>query len=207
MPQRIGIFETRVLLDESNPTLKNCCAEQDSRLGWARSRSISLADFAPFLRSSLAGVCVSFALGGSVTTKTENPLIVFYVAVAIYVATFIYTVSVLPETFPEEKRNALSRMCPELSQATDGLPAATCSASLLIFEPLKILIPNRRWDGTRNWRLAWCAAHTFVFMAASAYTPAAWLVLATSKYHLTPADVSTNINTELFRFKLISCML
>jgi len=132
------------------------------------------------------GVCVSFSLGGTITTKTGNPLIVFYMAAAIYVATFIYVVSVLPESFPEEKRTALSHMC--LEPSTDGLPAATRSASLLIFEPLKILMPTRRLDGTRNRRLAWCATHTFVFITAGAYTSAAWMVLATTKYHLTPAD-------------------
>lgn len=135
--------------------------------------------------------------------KTGNPLIVFFMASAIYVATFIYVVSVLPESFPEEKRNALSLMCPEPS--IDGHPATTRLPPLLIFEPLKMLIPTRKLDGTRNWRLTWCAAHIFIFTTASAYTSAAWLVLATSKYHFTPADVSTNI--ERFRFKLNLCLL
>jgi hypothetical protein len=124
-------------------------------------------------------------------------------ASAIYVVTFIYVVSVLPESFPEEKRNALSLMCPEPS--IDGLPETTRSSSLFIFEPLKMLKPTRKLDGTRNWRLTLCATHIFVFTTASAYTSAAWLVIATSKYHLTPADVSVNI--ERFQFKLISCLL
>ncbi|KAH0832310.1 major facilitator superfamily domain-containing protein [Lanmaoa asiatica] len=128
------------------------------------------------------GACISFAMGGIVTTKTGNPLIVFYIAAAIFAATLIYVVSVLPESFPEEKRNALSRMGPEL--VIDGLP----TTSFLIFEPLKMLIPTRKLDGSRNWRLAWCATHTFVFMAADTYAAPAWLVLATSKYHLTPTD-------------------
>ncbi|KAF8553674.1 MFS general substrate transporter [Imleria badia] len=127
------------------------------------------------------GTCVSFALGGSITTNTGNPVIVFYMAIAIYVATFIYVASFLPETFSEEKRSALSRMRPDM----DGLPATT---SLHIFEPLKMLLPTRRMDGTRNWRLTWCAAHTFLFMVAHSYASAAWLVIATSKYHFTPAD-------------------
>lgn len=180
-----------------NPTSKNCCAEQDIRLEWTRS-GFRLHISCLFLRSSLAGACVSFSLGGTITTKTGNPLIVFYVAIAIHVAVFIYAVSVLPETFPKEKRNALSHMHPEPS--TDGFPATTRSASLLIFDPLKMLIPTRKLDGTRNWRLAWCAMHAFVFMAAHSYASAAWLVIATSKYHLTPADVSS---TNSFRFGLI----
>lgn len=148
-----------------------------------------------FLRSSLTGTCISFALGGTVTTKTGNLLIVFYVSAAIFVATLIYVVSVLPESFPKEKRNALSLMRPEPSfQGPFTTP-------LLIFEPLRMLIPTRKLDGARNWRLVWCATHAFVFTVANAYASTAWLVLASSKYHLTPADVSTSI--KLFRCKLI----
>ena len=143
----------------------------------------------PLLRLSWSpsGTCISFALGGSITTKTGNPLIVFYIAAAILVTTFIYVVSVLPESFPEEKRNALSLM------RTEPAIERLSTTPLLVFEPLKVFMPARKLDGTRNWRLAWCAVHTFVFMAASAYSSKAWLVLATSKSHLSPADVSIGI--------------
>lgn len=110
-------------------------------------------------------------------------------AAAIFMVTFIYVFSFLPESFPEDKRNALSRMRSE--PAIDGLPAAALFASSWhIFEPLKTLIPSRKQDGSRNWRLAWCAAHTFMFAAANAYAASAWLILVTSKYHLNPAQVS-----------------
>ena len=52
-----------------------------------------------------------------------------------------------------------------------------------------MLVPTRTPGGARNWRLTWCAVHTFVFMIANHYAPTAWLVLVTSTYHLTPADV------------------
>ena len=108
-------------------------------------------------------------------------------ATAIYVATFIYTAAFLPESFSEEKRNALS----SLSQPSDdGHPTTTRFSILHIFEPLKMLVPGRRLDGTRNWRLAWCAAHVFLFTVAHSYAWSAWMVFATSINHLTPADVS-----------------
>ncbi|KAN0087881.1 Major facilitator superfamily domain containing protein [Tylopilus felleus] len=132
------------------------------------------------------GTCISYALGGFITTKTGNPLIVFYAAAAILAVTLIYVIAFLPESFSEEKRNAASRMLSEPSM--DGSSETTRFASLHIFEPLKMLIPTRSLDGTRNWRLVWCAVHLFLFMAANAYIGAAWLVLATSKYHLTPAE-------------------
>ncbi|KAN0087878.1 Major facilitator superfamily domain containing protein [Tylopilus felleus] len=129
---------------------------------------------------------ISFTLGGSITTKTGNPLIVFHASTVLLAAAFVYVASYLPESFPEEKRNALSSMRPECS--VDGVPATTRFAVLHIFEPFKMIIPTRRSDGTRNWRLAWCAAHIFVFTVASSYATDACLVLATTIYHLTPED-------------------
>ncbi|KAF8423724.1 major facilitator superfamily domain-containing protein [Boletus edulis BED1] len=142
---------------------------------------------------TLLGNCISFALGGFITTKTGNPLIVFYMTATIYVSTLTYVVFVLPESFPEESRSALSRTLPK--PPDNGHPVTTRFISLHIFEPLKMLIPTRRLDGTRNWRLAWCAAHIFVFTAVNAYVLTAWLVLVTSKYNLTPADTGIFFTT------------
>lgn len=77
-----------------------------------------------------------------------------------------------------------------LERSLDEIPQTTRFGSfLLIFEPLKMLVPTRKPGGTRNWRLTWCAMHTFVFVTANAYTLSAWFVIVTSKYHFTPADV------------------
>ena len=110
-------------------------------------------------------------------------------ATAIYAATFMYIAALLPESFSEEKRNALSNLGQEPSN--NGHPTTTCFAVLHIFEPLKMLVPGRRLNGTRNRRLAWCAAHVFLFTVARSYAWSAWMVFATSIYHLTPADVSS----------------
>lgn len=122
--------------------------------------------------------------------KTGNPLIVFYIAAAMFFSTFIYVASVLPESFPVEKRNELSQMRPEPSTHR----SARFGSFLHIFGPLKMLVPTATSGGSHNWRLTWCALHTFVFTTANVYIPTAWLVLVTTKYHLTPADVSTSIH-------------
>ena len=128
----------------------------------------------------------------------------FYIAVAIFVAVFIYVVFILPETFPEEKRKELSRR-----RSVDEIPTtARLAALLFIFEPLKMLVPSRTSGGTRNWRLTWCAAHTFMFVTAHTYALSAWLVLVTSKYHLTPADVgnwyeSVPVQADLIYSRLV----
>ena len=113
----------------------------------------------------------------------------------MFIFAFIYVLSVLPESFPEEKRNALSRMRTDSSIH----PTTRLASFFHIFEPLKMLVPTRTLGGARNWRLTWCAVHTFVFMTANHYAPTAWLVLATSIYHLTPADVSTSTNRTLYK--------
>ena len=116
----------------------------------------------------------------------------FYIASAIFIATFIYVIFALPETFPEEKRDALSRMRQDIPKVT------RLDAFLSIFDPLKLLIPHTS-GGTRNWRLTWCASHNFVFTTAHGYIWAAWFVLVSSKYHLTPADVSAGILNTLYK--------
>ncbi|KAG9315482.1 major facilitator superfamily domain-containing protein [Chiua virens] len=135
------------------------------------------------------GTCISFFFGGSITMKTGNPLIVFYIAAALFAATFIYVVSVLPESFPKEKRVALSQMRQDSESVSGELSSVTLLSSFsLIFEPLKMLVPIRRLDGTRNWRLAWCGLHTLLFTTSFIYTAIGWLVIATSVHHLTPAQ-------------------
>lgn len=134
-----------------------------------------------------AGVSIPLAVGGSITTKTGNPLIVFYIATVIFVATFVFVVWALPETLPDDKRNV---SCIDLDLPVPSMTSRLASF-LSIFEPLRILIPSR--TRTRNWRLTWCVAHIFVFMTAHGYVWSAWFVIVTSKYHFTPADVRIGI--------------
>ena len=136
-------------------------ARYQTGVGWVW---LSLAYSAPLLRPFLSGTCISFALGGTVT-RTGNPVIPFYMATAIYVATFIYIAVFLPESFPQEKINALSNP----GQEPSGNVHPTTTRSADIFEPLKMLVPGRRLDGTRNRRLAWCAAHVFLFTVVHSY--------------------------------------
>lgn len=149
-----------------------------------------------FLRLSFVGASIPLALGGSITTKTGNPLIVYYIAAAMFISAFIYVGFALPESFPEEKRNALSRM---RQQPSTHHIITRLASFFRVFEPLKLLVPVRTTSGTRNWRLTWCALHMLVFVTAGSYASSAWLVLATSKYHFTPADVSNSIHVSLCR--------
>ena len=146
-----------------------------------------------FVTLTLSGNCIPLVLGGSITTTTGNPLVVFYIAAAIFTFISIYVVSVLPETFPEDERNTVS--CMHSEPSVNGVPKTTrLSSILLVFQPLKMLVPTRSLGKNHNWRLTWFAVHSFVFVTAHHNSSSAWFVLMTSKFHLTPADVSIDIN-------------
>ncbi|KAG6379281.1 hypothetical protein JVT61DRAFT_11736 [Boletus reticuloceps] len=94
----------------------------------------------------------------------------------------------------------------------DRQPATTRFAFLHIFEPLRLLIPSRRLDGSHNWRLAWCAMHTLLLMVASSYAWTALMVLVTSKYHLSPQDTgffftSVSVSRTIFLMVIVPPLL
>jgi hypothetical protein len=107
--------------------------------------------------------------------------------------TFIYVSAFLPESFPKEKRDALR--CQQLAEQNVEESARQNSSNRLIsmisvpFEPLKQLAPTRRADGSRNWRVAFCAIHIIIAVLADTYAPVALLLLYTTKYGYNPAQV------------------
>jgi hypothetical protein len=148
-------------------------------------------------KSPLIYVCegqtVSFGIGGLVTTKTNDPLIVYYISNFLLVATFVYVLAFLPESFPEESRNELRRQ--RLAQqnvetsARRNLLSRLISTITIAFEPLRQLVPARKADGRRNWRVFYCAIHVTIAMLAESYAPAALLLLYITKYNYDPAQV------------------
>lgn len=145
------------------------------------------------------GQTVSFAVGGFVTTKTNDPLIVFYISVFLLGAIFVYVLAFLPESFPEEKRDELRRQ--RLAQqnveagARRNLSSRLISTIAIAFEPLKQLVPARKADGRRNLRVLYCAIHIMIATLADTYTPAALLLLYITKYSYNPAQTGVVLTT------------
>jgi hypothetical protein len=139
------------------------------------------------------GQAVSFAIGGLITTKTNDPLIVYYICIAVLGMTSIYVSALLPESFAKEKRDELRRQ--RLAQQNMEAGAhhnylnRLTSMLALAFEPLKQLIPTRKPDGKLNWRVAFCAIHIIIAMLADTYAPVALLLLYTTKYGYSPSQV------------------
>ncbi|KAG2154079.1 MFS general substrate transporter [Suillus clintonianus] len=148
------------------------------------------------------GQTASFALGGLLTTKTNDPLIVFYISISTLGAVFVYILAFLPESFPEEKRDELRRQ--RLAQQNvepsvrRNLLNRFTSAIAIAFEPLKQLAPTRNADGRQNWRVVYCAIHIIITMIANSYTAPALILLYTTKYGYNPAQTGTVLTTLSF---------
>ncbi|KAG1782366.1 MFS general substrate transporter [Suillus placidus] len=145
------------------------------------------------------GQTVSFAIGGLVTTKTDDPLIVYYISISVLGAIFVYVLAFLPESFPEEKRDELrrERLAQQNVEANTRrkLSSRLISTIVIAFEPLKQLVPARKADGRKNWRVVYCAIHVIIAMLADSYSPAALLLLYTTKYSYNPAQTGIVLTT------------
>ncbi|KAG2103969.1 MFS general substrate transporter [Suillus cothurnatus] len=145
------------------------------------------------------GQTVSFGIGGLVTTKTNDPLIVYYISIFLLGAIIVYVLAFLPESFPEENRNELRRQ--RLAQqnvetsARRNLLTRLISTITIVFEPLRQLVPGRKADGRRNWRVFYCAIHITIAMLAESYAPVALLLLYTTKYSYNPAQSGIVLTT------------
>ncbi|KAG1728589.1 MFS general substrate transporter [Suillus paluster] len=146
------------------------------------------------------GQAVSFTIGGLITTKTNDPLIVYYISISILGVIFVYVSAFLPESFPEEKRNELRRR--RLAQQNIEESGRQNSSNRLIstmavaFEPLKQLVPTRNADGRRNWRVVYCAIHIIIAKVAEPYAMVALLLLYTTKYSYDPAQTGMLLTTR-----------
>lgn len=148
---------------------------------------------------AVLGQAVSFAIGGLVTTETNDPLIVYYISIFLLGAIFVYVLAFLPESFPEEKRDELRRQRSAQqnveASARRKLSSRLISTIAIAFEPLKQLVPARKADGRQNLRVLYCAIHIMITTLADVYTPAALLMLYITKYNYSPAQTGIVLTT------------
>lgn len=148
---------------------------------------------------AVLGQAVSFAIGGLVTTETNDPLIVYYISIFLLGAIFVYVLAFLPESFPEEKRDKLRRQRSAQqnveASARRKLSSRLISTIAIAFEPLKQLVPARKADGRQNLRVLYCAIHIMITTLADVYTPAALLMLYITKYNYSPAQTGIVLTT------------
>ncbi|KAH7909285.1 MFS general substrate transporter [Hygrophoropsis aurantiaca] len=159
----------------------------------AEERTIALST----INGWLLGGALSYTVGGLITTLSNRSILVYLVAIAMLTLSCIYIVLVLPESFPEEKREELRRIRLAQAEAELALGSSQRSSALwyaltalnLPFEPLKQLTPKRKWNGKYNLRLLYCAAHVLVTQIGSRYAPMGITIYYTAKYSYNPAQI------------------
>ncbi|KAJ6536013.1 MFS general substrate transporter [Mycena vulgaris] len=146
---------------------------------------------------STLGSALSFTIGGTITTRSDNDLPVYFVAGAIWVALFAYITLLVPESFPKHKRDALRRSLASGATA-EGLPPKSHLRHALqpLVEPLALLKPTRdATTGGRNWRLVLCALHVFLADVGGGYGATALIVYLTAVQRYTPQETGYALTT------------
>ncbi|KAJ7263097.1 MFS general substrate transporter [Mycena rebaudengoi] len=137
---------------------------------------------------STLGSSLSFTIGGTITTRSDNDLPVYYIAGGIWVLIWLYIWFFVQESFPKHKRDELRRI--RLAENAQSRPKNLIVSKIgQIFEPLKRLQPSRDPEtGTRNWRLVYCAVHVFLVDLGGSYGATALIVYLTALQKYTPEE-------------------
>jgi len=140
------------------------------------------------------GSLPAFFLGGLITERTKNSLIVYYVALAIHVVLICSTWMFLPESLSVEKRKQLHEEREAETLTTGNKPRGIirCVQALFttILHPLAFVWPLvDPTTGTRNLRVMWCSLHSFLSSLGTGYIASAILVYLTAKAHFKPDEV------------------
>ncbi|KAF7377866.1 MFS general substrate transporter [Mycena sanguinolenta] len=139
---------------------------------------------------STLGSALSFSIGGAITTRSGQDLLVYFVAGSVWIAMFVYVNLVIPESFPKHKRDELQRALASTAQGSWR------SVVKPIFEPLYQLKPPRNPEtGKRNWRLVICALHVLVVDIGGAYASTAFIVYFTAVHRYTPQETGYALTT------------
>ncbi|KAJ6461030.1 MFS general substrate transporter [Mycena sanguinolenta] len=142
---------------------------------------------------STLGSALSFTIGGAITTRTGQDLLVYFVAASIWIAMFAYVNLAIPESFPKHKRDELRRALASTARTSAG---GLRSVIQPILEPLNQLKPIRNPEtGKRNWRLVICATHVLIVDLGGAYASTAFIVYFTAVHRYTPQETGYALTT------------
>ncbi|KAJ7653209.1 MFS general substrate transporter [Mycena polygramma] len=144
---------------------------------------------------STLGSAISFTIGGTITTRSDRDLPVYYTAAAIWVALFAYIYFLVPESFPKYKRDELRRALASATQ--DGSPKNWLRRKVQpILEPLAQIKPIRSPEtSTPDWRLVFCAIHIFLVDLGGGYGTTALIVYLTAVQRYTPQETGYALTT------------
>ncbi|KAJ7485187.1 MFS general substrate transporter [Mycena galericulata] len=139
---------------------------------------------------SALGSVLSFSVGGTITTRSGNLLLVYFGAGALWTCALLYIWLLLPESFPKAKRDELRlKHLSESDQPRTGRWRRFITMLTSFLERLKHCRPARDpQTGRRNWRLVICTVHMFFAGLGSGYAIPSLVTIVTSIYHYTPEE-------------------
>ncbi|KZT23870.1 MFS general substrate transporter [Neolentinus lepideus HHB14362 ss-1] len=152
---------------------------------------------------SVFGGAISFTVGGAITTRFHNVLVVYYLSAAMFASIWVYVFLLIPESFSKEKRDELRRQRKakaqeaEVSVAGSRLDKAKhYLIRTVVPEPLKEFKPTRNpVTGKRNWRLFYCAVHIIFTQLADAYGAVSMVLFLTAKHNYEPSETGYVLTT------------
>ncbi|KAJ7641455.1 MFS general substrate transporter [Roridomyces roridus] len=132
------------------------------------------------------GSVLSFSVGGTITTRSGNVLVVYSIAGILWLSALLYVWLILPESFPKAKREQLrlERLRPQQAQTRLMRYMLRLKRFLARLERP----PRDPNTGRRNWRLILCAVHMFFTGLGSGYALPALITIITSLYRYTPEE-------------------
>ncbi|KAF5373538.1 hypothetical protein D9758_000903 [Tetrapyrgos nigripes] len=108
---------------------------------------------------TVTGGAIAFSIGGTLTSRSHNALLVFWVSLTIMFLNFLFVLFIVPESFSKDRRIELRREREE-QQAKRASNSRRLDSALGPFQQLKPTINSQ--TGRRNWRLVLCAVHGFL---------------------------------------------
>lgn len=142
---------------------------------------------------SILGGAVSFSLGGLITKRADNVLVVYCLSAGMLAALGAYVFFVVPESFTRDRREALRRQRAEAQRASGS---SSWRRLVAPFEPLKQFRPARNpRTGRRNWRLFYCAVHIFAAQLADAYGAVSIVLYLTARFDYKPSETGYVLTT------------
>nr|A0A286LF00.1 RecName: Full=Major facilitator-type transporter psiT1; AltName: Full=Psilocybin biosynthesis cluster transporter 1 [Psilocybe cyanescens]P0DPB1.1 RecName: Full=Major facilitator-type transporter psiT1; AltName: Full=Psilocybin biosynthesis cluster transporter 1 [Psilocybe cubensis]ASU62244.1 putative transporter [Psilocybe cubensis]ASU62248.1 putative transporter [Psilocybe cyanescens] len=160
----------------------------------AERRTAALSSITGWL---VLGGALAYSIGGSITTFLHSNSAVYIVSFSVTGIVLTFTAFVLPESFPAEKRDLLrlERLAETRGHSQSWTQKIKAVATVAL-EPMELLKPTfNPITGKANWRLVYCALHSFIVTLADAYALPAMLIFFTTQYSYTPAQMGYVMTT------------
>ncbi|KAH9841439.1 MFS general substrate transporter [Rhodofomes roseus] len=158
------------------------------------------------------GGALSFMVGGAITTHFNDAAPVYYVALTLQCANFLYVGALIPETHQKVHAEEATHPVAEDDAPSKNVAIAALqycrSITVAAVLPLKTLSPTRdHITGKLNLRLLWCAIHAFISGLGDGYVMPALMVYLTTKYDYSPTETGYVMTTLTLTYVVVLALI